>query len=108
MLAACPASTRSSEDLAETSSTALGSRGTRSPGDRAGLPGRWLPRRPGCTTLDEAEEALSARIKVTTTVHAHGDLGEKAAALTQLGNALSAGLSSPVVVDGAPPPGEEM
>jgi hypothetical protein len=42
--------------------------------------------------------------KVTTTVHAHGDLGEKAAALTQLGNALSAGLSSPVVVDGAPPP----
>jgi hypothetical protein len=108
MLAACPASTRttggSGRDLTHRSRTPWDEK----PGDRAGPPGRRLPRRPGCTTLDEAEEALSARIKVTTTVHAHGDLGEKAAALTQLGNALSAGLSSPVVVDGAPPPGEEM
>lgn len=32
-------------------------------------------------------------------VYAHGNPTEKAAALTQLGNALSAGLLSPVVVN---------
>jgi integrase len=46
-------------------------------------------------------------IKVTMTVYAHGNLGEKAAALTQLGNALSAGLLSPVVVNGATVTGEK-
>ena len=37
-------------------------------------------------------------IKVTMTVYAHGNLAEKAAALTQLGEAMSGGLMSPVDV----------
>jgi hypothetical protein len=35
------------------------------------------------------------------TVYAHGNLSEKAAALAQLGNALSSELLSPVVANGA-------
>lgn len=44
---------------------------------------------------------------VTMTVYAHGNLTEKAAALSQIGNALSGGLLSPVVVS-ADPDGHQM
>lgn len=38
-------------------------------------------------------------VKVTLTVYAHGNLDEKAAALSQLGQAVTGGLLSPVVVN---------
>ncbi|MBN9109929.1 MAG: site-specific integrase [Pseudonocardia sp.] len=44
------------------------------------------------------EIAGHSDIKVTMTVYAHGNLAEKAAALSQLGQALSGGLLSPVAV----------
>ncbi len=44
------------------------------------------------------EIAGHSDIKVTMMVYAHGNLTEKAAALTQLGEAVSGGLLSPVVV----------
>lgn len=47
------------------------------------------------------EIAGHSDIKVTMMVYAHGNLGEKAAALTQLGDALSAGLMSGVDVTAA-------
>lgn len=45
------------------------------------------------------EIAGHSDIKVTMTVYAHGNLAEKAAALSQLGEALSGGLLSPVAVN---------
>ena len=44
------------------------------------------------------EIAGHSDIKVTMTVYAHGNLGKRAAALAQLGDALSGGLLSPVGV----------
>jgi integrase len=49
------------------------------------------------------ETSGHSNIKVTMMVYAHGNLGEKAAALTQLGDALSAGLMSGVDVTAALP-----
>lgn len=51
------------------------------------------------------EIAGHSDIKVTMMVYAHGNLTEKAAALTQLGEAVSGGLLSPVVVKPAAAPG---
>jgi integrase len=53
------------------------------------------------------EIAGHSDIKVTMMVYAHGNLAEKAAALTQLGEAVSGGLLSPVVVNPAVGAGED-
>ena len=53
------------------------------------------------------EIAGHSDIKVTMTVYAHGNLSEKAAALAQLGESLSGGLLSPVVVKPAVERGDD-
>ncbi|MDT7707025.1 MAG: hypothetical protein QOG20_2632 [Pseudonocardiales bacterium] len=53
------------------------------------------------------EIAGHSDIKVTMMVYAHGNLTEKAAALARLGEAVSGGLLSPVVVNQAVEAGED-
>lgn len=53
------------------------------------------------------EIAGHSDIKVTMTVYAHGNLSEKAAALAQLGEKVTGGLLSPVVVKPADETGDD-